>query len=74
MSKNCSCIKVQIFDKKLFESLDQFQVDNEKTDIINVVYPCGLRNAHAQWKLDLISRCNGETVKTWKVEFTTEKM
>ena len=48
-------------------------MDNEKTDIINVVYPCGLRNAHAQWKLDLISRCNGETVKTWKVEFTTEK-
>ena len=38
------------------------------------MYPCGLRNAHAQWRLDLISRCNGETVKTWKVEFSVENV
>ena len=24
MSKNCSCVKVKIFDKKMFESLDEF--------------------------------------------------
>ena len=51
-----------------------FKWTRKKWTLINVVYPCGLRNAQAQWELDLISRCNGETVKTWKVEFTTEKM